>query len=238
MWSDLQLCLTCTCDVNVHVCVCVCVCVRVCVCRLSKKVWHPRNSAPSTKPSMKKSTVGLTLISITLGRHPRHNRLREFEATSNISIGLLVARTAHTNIPLSSYLAIAWFQNCSGNLLAPAQEGLHSWKSCGSALLWTLQHVCVRIWCNTLWAISQFELCRWHLLWVVFMIRKCSLGLCCRFLADRFVEGTCPLCSYDDARGDQCDKCGKLINAIELKVYMWLARQSEKCEESMLSWEK
>ncbi|RSH90970.1 hypothetical protein EHS25_010146 [Saitozyma podzolica] len=27
------------------------------------------------------------------------------------------------------------------------------------------------------------------------------------FLADRFVEGTCPNCGYDDARGDQCDKC-------------------------------
>ncbi|GIY42148.1 methionine--tRNA ligase, cytoplasmic, partial [Caerostris extrusa] len=37
------------------------------------------------------------------------------------------------------------------------------------------------------------------------------------FLADRFVEGTCPLCLYEDARGDQCDKCGKLINAAELK---------------------
>jgi len=37
-----------------------------------------------------------------------------------------------------------------------------------------------------------------------------------RFLADRFVEGTCPLCGYEDARGDQCDKCGKLINAVEL----------------------
>lgn len=36
------------------------------------------------------------------------------------------------------------------------------------------------------------------------------------FLADRFVEGTCPLCQYEDARGDQCDKCGKLLNAIEL----------------------
>jgi len=34
----------------------------------------------------------------------------------------------------------------------------------------------------------------------------------------RFVEGTCPLCNFDDARGDQCDKCGKLINAVELKV--------------------
>ncbi|XP_065838708.1 methionine--tRNA ligase, cytoplasmic-like [Oscarella lobularis] len=40
---------------------------------------------------------------------------------------------------------------------------------------------------------------------------------CDRFLADRFVEGTCPLCNYQDARGDQCDKCGKLINAVELK---------------------
>lgn len=41
---------------------------------------------------------------------------------------------------------------------------------------------------------------------------------CDRFLADRFVEGTCPYpgCGYEDARGDQCDGCGKLINAIEL----------------------
>jgi len=41
---------------------------------------------------------------------------------------------------------------------------------------------------------------------------------CQRFLADRFVEGTCPdpACAYDDARGDQCDKCGKLVNATEL----------------------
>eukprot|EP00842_Homolaphlyctis_polyrhiza_P000116 jgi/Hompol1/1104/HPOL_005520-RA len=36
------------------------------------------------------------------------------------------------------------------------------------------------------------------------------------FLADRFVEGICPLCGFEDARGDQCDGCGKLINAIEL----------------------
>jgi methionyl-tRNA synthetase len=40
---------------------------------------------------------------------------------------------------------------------------------------------------------------------------------CNRFLADRFVEGECPLCAYPDARGDQCDKCGKLVNATELK---------------------
>lgn len=41
---------------------------------------------------------------------------------------------------------------------------------------------------------------------------------CDKFLADRLVEGECPFCSYPDARGDQCDKCGKLINAVELKT--------------------
>lgn len=40
---------------------------------------------------------------------------------------------------------------------------------------------------------------------------------CDKFLADRFVTGICPMCSYDDARGDQCDGCGKLINAVDLK---------------------
>ncbi|MGH0177954.1 UNVERIFIED_CONTAM: hypothetical protein FKN15_076326 [Acipenser sinensis] len=40
---------------------------------------------------------------------------------------------------------------------------------------------------------------------------------CQKFLADRFVEGICPFCNYEEARGDQCDKCGKLINATELK---------------------
>jgi len=33
-----------------------------------------------------------------------------------------------------------------------------------------------------------------------------------KFLADRFVEGTCPTCGYEDARGDQCDKCGNLLD--------------------------
>jgi len=36
------------------------------------------------------------------------------------------------------------------------------------------------------------------------------------FLADRFVEGECPLCGYNDARGDQCDKCGKLLDPLDL----------------------
>ena len=39
-----------------------------------------------------------------------------------------------------------------------------------------------------------------------------------QFLADRYVEGTCPYCGYDKARGDQCDGCGKLLNATELKT--------------------
>ncbi len=39
-----------------------------------------------------------------------------------------------------------------------------------------------------------------------------------RFLADRYVEGTCPVCGYADARGDQCDNCGSLYDALELKA--------------------
>ncbi len=31
------------------------------------------------------------------------------------------------------------------------------------------------------------------------------------FLADRYVEGVCPHCGYEDARGDQCDNCGRLL---------------------------
>lgn len=38
-----------------------------------------------------------------------------------------------------------------------------------------------------------------------------------RFLPDRFVEGICPHCKFDGARGDQCDNCGKLLDALELK---------------------
>jgi len=38
-----------------------------------------------------------------------------------------------------------------------------------------------------------------------------------RFLPDRYVEGTCPSCGYERARGDQCDNCGKLWDPFELK---------------------
>ncbi len=37
-----------------------------------------------------------------------------------------------------------------------------------------------------------------------------------RFLADRYVLGTCPHCGYKDARGDQCESCGKLLDPSEL----------------------
>jgi methionyl-tRNA synthetase len=36
------------------------------------------------------------------------------------------------------------------------------------------------------------------------------------FLADRFIEGECPICHYEDARGDQCDKCGSLLDPDKL----------------------
>jgi len=37
------------------------------------------------------------------------------------------------------------------------------------------------------------------------------------FLPDRYVEGTCPNCGNDKARGDQCDNCGKYYDQLELK---------------------
>ncbi|PIE97706.1 MAG: methionine--tRNA ligase [Treponema sp.] len=39
---------------------------------------------------------------------------------------------------------------------------------------------------------------------------------CGRFLADRYVHGECPSCGYDDARGDQCEHCGKLHDPVDL----------------------
>ncbi|MFH0816893.1 MAG: methionine--tRNA ligase [Methanobacteriota archaeon] len=41
---------------------------------------------------------------------------------------------------------------------------------------------------------------------------------CARTLPDRYVEGTCPFCSYDKARGDQCPECGKLLDPETLKM--------------------
>ena len=39
---------------------------------------------------------------------------------------------------------------------------------------------------------------------------------CDRFLPDRYVEGTCPHCSNERARGDQCDNCGHTLDPIDL----------------------
>ena len=38
-----------------------------------------------------------------------------------------------------------------------------------------------------------------------------------KFLPDRYVEGECPFCAYLEARGDQCDRCGKTYDAVQLK---------------------
>lgn len=37
-----------------------------------------------------------------------------------------------------------------------------------------------------------------------------------KFLPDRYVEGTCYICGYENARGDQCDNCGNVLDSIQL----------------------
>ena len=37
-----------------------------------------------------------------------------------------------------------------------------------------------------------------------------------RFLPDRYVRGTCPSCAFEDARGDQCDNCGSILDPVDL----------------------
>ncbi|UCD99411.1 MAG: methionine--tRNA ligase [Chloroflexota bacterium] len=37
-----------------------------------------------------------------------------------------------------------------------------------------------------------------------------------RFLPDRYIEGTCYICGYENARGDQCDRCGNLLESTSL----------------------
>ena len=38
-----------------------------------------------------------------------------------------------------------------------------------------------------------------------------------RTLPDRYIEGTCPICGYEEARGDQCDNCGNQLDPTDLK---------------------
>jgi methionyl-tRNA synthetase len=37
-----------------------------------------------------------------------------------------------------------------------------------------------------------------------------------RTLPDRYIEGTCPICGYEQARGDQCDNCGNQLDPVDL----------------------
>ena len=48
------------------------------------------------------------------------------------------------------------------------------------------------------------------------MVSQPYCSYCQRFLTDRYIGGTCPFCRSEKARGDQCDDCGKPLNAAEL----------------------
>ncbi|MER7283536.1 methionine--tRNA ligase [Dactylosporangium sp. NPDC000244] len=53
-----------------------------------------------------------------------------------------------------------------------------------------------------------------------YIIAKTTLGAISpstgRTLPDRYIEGTCPICGYDSARGDQCDNCGNQLDPDQL----------------------
>ncbi len=53
-----------------------------------------------------------------------------------------------------------------------------------------------------------------------YMVAQTTLGAVSpstgRTLPDRYIEGTCPICGYDGARGDQCDNCGNQLDPTDL----------------------
>ncbi len=53
-----------------------------------------------------------------------------------------------------------------------------------------------------------------------YMVERTTMGAISpstgRTLPDRYIEGTCPICGYDGARGDQCDNCGNQLDPIDL----------------------
>lgn len=53
-----------------------------------------------------------------------------------------------------------------------------------------------------------------------YMVEKTTTGAISpstgRTLPDRYIEGTCPICGYESARGDQCDNCGNQLDAHDL----------------------
>src|SRR5680860_792048 len=54
-----------------------------------------------------------------------------------------------------------------------------------------------------------------------YMVEQTTMGAISpstgRTLPDRYIEGVCPICGYDGARGDQCDNCGNQLDPTELK---------------------
>ena len=74
---------------------------------------------------------------------------------------------------------------------------------------------------------------------------------CKRSLADRYIIGTCPYCKYEEAKGDQCEKCGKLLepenlinpicsvckkNTIKFSEKKHLFFDLEKLEKKLKTW--
>lgn len=72
-----------------------------------------------------------------------------------------------------------------------------------------------------------------------------------RFLPDRYVIGTCPYCNYDNARGDQCETCGKLLDTtqlinprsaisnssdLEIRTSKHLFFELQKLQDNLASW--
>jgi methionyl-tRNA synthetase len=52
-----------------------------------------------------------------------------------------------------------------------------------------------------------------------YLIEQTTLGAFSpdgRTLPDRYIEGTCPICGYAEARGDQCDNCGNQLDPVDL----------------------
>jgi methionyl-tRNA synthetase len=53
-----------------------------------------------------------------------------------------------------------------------------------------------------------------------YLIERTTLGAFSpatgRTLPDRYIEGTCPICEYPHARGDQCDNCGNQLDPVDL----------------------
>ena len=56
---------------------------------------------------------------------------------------------------------------------------------------------------------------------------------CKRYLPDRFVEGKCPYCGYEHARGDQCEACGRLLETtLLLEPYCAICKSKPVVKET------